>query len=72
MLVYLGARWTARLATRGERGASAVEYGLLIVGVGVACMLTLQVLGLTLGGVFRHQDSVNAQCHGMGCSTPAP
>jgi Flp pilus assembly pilin Flp len=57
--------------TRTERGASAVEYGLLVAGVALACFITIQALGFTVGAVFQHQTDQLEACHGMGCP-PAP
>jgi pilus assembly protein Flp/PilA len=55
MLDYLRALVVTRV--RSERGASAVEYGLLVVGVGLAMLGTMEVLGATLGAVFSHTNS---------------
>lgn len=50
MLTYLRA-W---LTTRGERGASAVEYGLLVAGVAAAFILAMLALGESVSAVFNH------------------
>jgi pilus assembly protein Flp/PilA len=55
MLDYLRMWLAARV--RSERGASAVEYGLLVAGVALACIFAFEVLGLTLGAVFAHENS---------------
>lgn len=68
MLAYLGALWTARLATRGERGADAVEYALMVAGVAVACIVAFEALAATLRGVFEATNSNVESCG--GCSAP--
>jgi pilus assembly protein Flp/PilA len=55
MLTYLGIRLTARCRT--QRGASAVEYGLLIAGVAVVIMVAAKTLGVSLVGVFNRQNA---------------
>jgi pilus assembly protein Flp/PilA len=42
---------------RNERGASAVEYGLLVAGVVLACMLSLELLGVGVQAVFNETNS---------------
>lgn len=56
----------AAMSRRDERGASAVEYGLLVVGVAAALIFTLQVLGAGLSAVFE-QTNTNL---GVPSSTP--
>ena len=51
MLDYLRIMLNARIAKMDERGASAVEYGLLIAGI-AALIVTSCSLGGTLQGVF--------------------
>ncbi|MGE5260307.1 MAG: Flp family type IVb pilin [Actinomycetota bacterium] len=36
-----------------ESGATAVEYGLLVAGLSVAILLTVQALGATITGIFE-------------------
>lgn len=50
MLTYLRILLTARL--RSERGATAVEYGLLTAGVALACILGFEALTRTLSAIF--------------------
>ena len=47
----------ALLAARTDRGASAVEYGLLVAGVILACIFGLEALGLVVRAVFSEQNS---------------
>jgi pilus assembly protein Flp/PilA len=47
----------ARLAKMDERGASAVEYGLLVAGIAVVIVGIVFILGGTLRNVF---DETNA------------
>ena len=50
MLDYLRIMLNARLAKMDERGASAVEYGLLIAGI--AALIVIIVFAF--GGVIKH------------------
>lgn len=64
MLTFLRA-WRSR----SERGASAVEYGLLVVGVALVLVITVPALGDTLQGIFEYHT--NDMC--ANCSvTPSP
>jgi Flp pilus assembly pilin Flp len=65
MLDYLRALLVVRVKT--ERGSSAVEYGLIVAGVALACFVAFQAFGFTLGVVFEHQHDQLEKCHGMGC-----
>ena len=38
--------------TAGERGASAVEYGLLIAGIAALIVVVVFAFGTTIAGVF--------------------
>ena len=49
MLDYLRIMLNARLAKMDERGASAVEYGLLVAGIAAVIVSTVFILGQ---GVF--------------------
>lgn len=64
MLDYLRILLAARLGS--ERGASAVEYGLLCAGVIAACIFSLEVLGVGVREVF---DKQNANLSGPGYSS---
>jgi Flp pilus assembly pilin Flp len=59
MLDYL--RMMLVLRVKSERGASAVEYGLLMAGVAAACILGFETLRITAGALFSHQNSINEQ-----------
>jgi len=43
---------------RGDEGASAVEYGLLVAGIAVVVMLVV----VTLGGTIKNQFTDTDQC----------
>jgi Flp pilus assembly pilin Flp len=53
---------------RGERGASAVEYGLLVALVGAVLVVSLQVLGFSLD-VLLDCAAVHIET-GDDCTTP--
>jgi len=50
---YLRIMINARLAKMDERGASAVEYGLLVAGIAAVVVGIVFLLGGTLSGVFQ-------------------
>ena len=57
MLDYLRIMLNARLAKMDERGASAVEYGLLVAGIAAVIVGIVFVLGGSLSGAFtQHQQ----------------
>lgn len=39
------AQWHARVSAQSDRGASLVEYALLVVLIAVVCLIAIQVLG---------------------------
>ena len=53
MMSYGRALLRARLAVLGERGASAVEYGLLIAGIAALVVVAVTMLGGNLGDLFE-------------------
>ncbi|WP_139981183.1 Flp family type IVb pilin [Nocardioides litoris] len=64
MLDYARIQLRARLANTDDRGASAVEYGLLVAGIAIAIIIAVFALGDTLSGMF---DGVEGQ---VGERTP--
>ena len=64
MLDYLRIMLNARLAKMDERGASAVEYGLLVAGIAGIIVLTVFVFGAQIGALY--QDTCNAVANGSG------
>ena len=60
MLDYLRIMLNARLAKMDERGASAVEYGLLVAGIAAVIVAIVFLLGGTLSTVFTDtNNSIN-------------
>ena len=57
MLDYLRIIINARLAKMDERGASAVEYGLLVAGIAAVIVAIVFLLGGTLNGVFSNTNA---------------
>ncbi len=57
MLDYLRIMLNARLAKMDERGASAVEYGLLVAGIAAVIVAIVFMLGGTLSGVFNKTNA---------------
>ena len=57
MLDYLRIMINARLAKMDERGASAVEYGLLVAGIAAVIVGIVFVLGGQLKGAFDKTSS---------------
>ena len=59
MIDYLRIMLNARMAKMDERGASAVEYGLLVAGIAAVIVAIVFLLGCTLSGVFTDtNDSI--------------
>lgn len=52
MIDYLRILLNARLAKMEERGASAVEYGLLIAGIAALIVVVVFAFGGSLKGIF--------------------
>jgi len=52
MLDYLRIMLSARTAKMDERGASAVEYGLLIAGIAALIVVVVFAFGDALTGIF--------------------
>ena len=57
MFDYLRIMLNARLAKMDERGASAVEYGLLVAGIAAVIVAVVFLLGNTLNGAFSKTNS---------------
>jgi pilus assembly protein Flp/PilA len=53
MIQYLNILLNARLAKMDERGASAVEYGLLVALIAAAIVLAVTLLGGNLRNTFN-------------------
>jgi pilus assembly protein Flp/PilA len=53
MFDFLKTMLDARLAKMEERGASAVEYGLLIAGIAALIVVAVFALGPVLSGQFE-------------------
>lgn len=60
MVQYLQILLNARLAKMEERGATAVEYGLLVALIAAAIVAIVLILGGTLKDVFTNvNDSID-------------
>ena len=67
MLDYLRIVLNARLAKMDERGASAVEYGLLIAGIAALIVLIVFVFGGALNTIFQDTCDSVTQSSSAGC-----
>ena len=65
MLDYLRIMLNARKAEMDERGASAVEYGLLIAGIAALIVVVVFAFGGALQGVF--QDTCDSVAGATNC-----
>jgi pilus assembly protein Flp/PilA len=65
MLDYLRIMLNARFAKMDERGASAVEYGLLIAGIAALIVVVVFAFGHVLNGIFK------STCNAVGASASA-
>jgi pilus assembly protein Flp/PilA len=46
---------------KDERGATAIEYGLIAALISIACIMAFQTLGLNLAAIFTTiSDTLNA------------
>jgi pilus assembly protein Flp/PilA len=69
MLDYLRTVLTAHLPNRDERGASAVEYGLLIAGIAALIVVVVFAFGDNISDIFNSTcDSVNGAGE-AGCAS---
>jgi pilus assembly protein Flp/PilA len=66
MYDYLRIMLDSRLARLDERGASAVEYGLLITGIAAVIALAVYAFGGMVTGLFTHTCSSVASQAGQG------
>ena len=57
MIQYLQILLNARLAKAEERGATAVEYGLLVALIAAVIITVVLTLGKTLRGKFSDVDT---------------
>jgi len=61
MLDYLRIMLNARTAKMSERGASAVEYGLLVALIAIIIIVAVTLLGKNLSGIFnKTANSINS------------
>ena len=65
MLDYLRIMLNARVAKMDERGASAVEYGLLIAGIAALIVVVVFAFGGVLQKIF------SSTCNKVGASASA-
>jgi pilus assembly protein Flp/PilA len=73
MLDYIRIMLNARTAKMSERGASAVEYGLLIAGIAALIVVVVFAFGGKLTGIFSDtcsKVSASTTSGAAGC-TPA-
>ena len=63
MLDYLRIMLAARTAKMDERGASAVEYGLLIAGIAALIVVVVFAFGGVISGVFNDTCDVVSERH---------
>src|SRR3954453_10363293 len=68
MLDYLRIMLNARLAKMDERGASAVEYGLLIAGIAALIVVVVFAFGGVIKGIFQKTcNSIGTSSGGGSC-----
>ena len=68
MLDYLRIMLNARVAKMDERGASAVEYGLLIAGIAALIVVVVFAFGGVIKNIFQKTcNSVGSSSGGGSC-----
>ena len=67
MLDYVRIMLNARVAKMDERGASAVEYGLLIAGIAALIVVVVFAFGGVLSNVFNTTCDSVGQSSGQSC-----
>src|SRR5262245_18074080 len=67
MLTYLQILMNGRLAKMDERGASAVEYGLLIAGIAALIVAVVFLFGGVLNNLFSSTCNTVGQSAGQTC-----
>ena len=67
MLEYLHIMLNARLARMDERGASAVEYGLLIAGIAALIVVVVFAFGNVIRNIFQNTCKSVGQSGGGTC-----
>ena len=67
MVDYLRILLSARLAKTGERGASAVEYGLLIAGIAALVVVIVFAFGDNIKDIFS--DTCSKVAQSTGCTS---
>jgi pilus assembly protein Flp/PilA len=67
MLEYIHIMLNARLAKMDERGASAVEYGLLIAGIAALIVVVVFAFGGVLKNIFQTTCNSVGQSSGGSC-----
>ena len=69
MLDYLRIMLDARLTRMDERGASAVEYGLLIAGIAALIVIAVFAFGGGSSGLFQNSCETIMEANSVGsCS----
>ena len=66
MLDYLRIVLAAHLPNRDERGASAVEYGLLIAGIAALIVVVVFAFGDNISDIFN--DTCKSVASTSGCT----
>jgi pilus assembly protein Flp/PilA len=61
------ARLIQRFRARGDEGASAVEYGLLVVAIAAIIVLVVAALGDNVLGTFTHTCSSLSAGSSISC-----
>jgi pilus assembly protein Flp/PilA len=68
MLDYLRIMLDAQKARMDERGASAVEYGLLIAGIAALIVAVVFLFGGVLHNIFQNTCNTVGADHGNGAA----
>ena len=67
MFDYLRIMLSARLAKMDERGASAVEYGLLVAGIAALIVVVVFAFGGVVKNIFQQTCNSVGKSGGRSC-----
>ena len=68
MMQYVLVAHASKRSELGERGASAVEYGLLVAGIAALALAVVFMFGDVLDDIFTNTCNSIGQSQGVNCN----